>query len=64
VLTFVIVAAVLFFFVVKPVNALMKRMGTIPEEEPERHPCPECMTEIPVAARRCPACTTEFASAA
>jgi len=40
VLTFVIVAAVLFFFVVKPVNALMKRMGTIPEEEPERHPCP------------------------
>ena len=36
VLTFVIVAAVLFFFVVKPVNALMKRMGTIPEEEPER----------------------------
>jgi len=57
VLTFVIVALVVFFFVMKPLTALMHRTGVLPPDEPPRKPCPECTTEIPEAARRCPQCT-------
>jgi large conductance mechanosensitive channel len=62
-LTFVIIAFVLFFFVVKPVNALMARSKT---EEPvvdETRDCPECLSSIPVAARRCAFCTAEVGPA-
>jgi large conductance mechanosensitive channel len=61
--SFLIIAAVVFFLVIVPVNHLLKRMGAAPAEEPQRRPCPECLTEIPEAARRCPACTTELAPA-
>jgi large conductance mechanosensitive channel len=54
---FVTVAIAMFFFVVKPLTALMHRTGLLPPEEPARRPCPECTTEIPEAARRCPQCT-------
>ncbi len=64
VLSFVIVAAVVFFFVLKPVAHLMHRMGVMPPEEPPRKPCPECTTEIPAAARRCPQCTAVLTEAA
>ncbi|HVX23048.1 MAG TPA: large conductance mechanosensitive channel protein MscL [Acidimicrobiales bacterium] len=63
-LSFVIVAVVVFFFVLKPVTALMHRMGVMPPKEPERKPCPECTTEIPAAARRCPQCTAVLTEAA
>ncbi|MDA8355392.1 MAG: large conductance mechanosensitive channel protein MscL [Actinomycetota bacterium] len=56
-LSFVIVAFVVFFFVMRPLVALMHRMGVLPPDEPPRKPCPECTTEIPEAARRCPQCT-------
>lgn len=56
-ITFLTVAAVMFFFVVKPLTVLMHRFGVLPPEEPPRKPCPECTTEIPEAARRCPQCT-------
>jgi large conductance mechanosensitive channel len=61
-ISFLIIAAVIFFFVVKPVNALMARRRTeTPVDVPTR-PCPECMSEIPEAARRCAFCTTELAA--
>jgi large conductance mechanosensitive channel len=60
-LTFVIVAAVVFFLVVKPVNVLMARMRTEPEVESPTRGCPECLSQIPVAARRCAFCTSEVA---
>jgi large conductance mechanosensitive channel len=63
VISFVIIAAVLFFFVVKPVNALMARRRTELPTEAETRPCPECMSEIPAAARRCAFCTAEVAPA-
>jgi large conductance mechanosensitive channel len=63
-ITFLIVAAVLFFLVIRPVTHLMRHMGVVPEEEPARKPCPECTTEIPEAARRCPACTAVLVEAA
>ena len=63
-LTFVIIAAVVFFFVVKPVNALMARHATEPDVERETRECPACLSNIPVGARRCAFCTEELSAAA
>jgi len=60
-INFVIIAAVLFFFVVKPVNNLMNRRKTEPEVEATTRECPECLSSIPVAAHRCAFCTAEVA---
>ena len=56
-LNFVIVAAVIFFLVIKPVNALMARLGRTPSEDPVRE-CPECLSKVPDAATRCAYCTS------
>jgi large conductance mechanosensitive channel len=56
-ITFLIVAAVLFFFVIKPVNALLARMKTEPPLDEETRDCPECLSQIPTGARRCAFCT-------
>ncbi len=45
---FVLTAAVLFFFVVRPVNHLMARRKTEPEVEATTRDCPECLSSIPV----------------
>jgi large conductance mechanosensitive channel len=58
-ITFVTTAAVVFFLVVRPYNALMARRTT---EEPGTKACPECTSPIPVAARRCPLCTAQLAT--
>jgi large conductance mechanosensitive channel len=63
-LSFLIIAAVVFFFVVKPVNALMERFKTEPDVDRPTHECPHCLSEIPVAARRCAFCTEEVTSSA
>src|SRR3954447_7291801 len=63
VLTFVLVAAALFFFVVKPVNYLMERRRTGPDVESTTRDCPECLSAIPIAASRCAFCTTAVAPA-
>lgn len=62
VLSFVLVAAAIFFFVIKPVNHVMRRLGRTPEEDPVRE-CPECLSKVPVAATRCAYCTTELTPA-
>ncbi len=58
-IAFLIVAAAVFFFVIKPVNLLMARMRTEPDVESDTRPCPECLSSIPVDARRCAFCTSE-----
>jgi large conductance mechanosensitive channel len=58
-LTFLIIAAVVFFLVVKPVNLMMARLRTEPDVDTPTRGCPECMSQIPVAARRCAFCTSE-----
>jgi large conductance mechanosensitive channel len=63
-LTFLIVAAVVFFLVVKPVNMLMARLRTEPDVESPTRSCPECLSQIPVDARRCAFCTSEVPRAA
>ena len=59
IISFVLVAAVLFFFVVRPVNHLMAKRKTEPDVEATTRECPECMSSIPVAASRCMFCTTQ-----
>jgi large conductance mechanosensitive channel len=63
VLTFVLIAAALFFFVVKPVNHLMARRRTEPDVESTTRDCPACLSAIPIAAHRCAFCTSEVAPA-
>ena len=58
-LTFVVIAAVIFFLVVKPVNALMaRRKADTPVDETVKE-CPQCLSQIPAAAHRCAFCTQE-----
>lgn len=62
IVTFVITAAALFFLVVMPVNKLMARRKTEPEVGATTRECPECLSSIPVGARRCMFCTSEVAA--
>lgn len=64
VISFVSIAGAIFFFVVKPVNALMARRKTEPDVESTTRECPECLSSIPVGARRCAFCTAPVAPAA
>ena len=64
IIAFVLIAAAVFYFVVRPVNALMARRKTEPATEPETRECPECLSSIPVAARRCAFCTAQVTPAA
>lgn len=57
VITFVTIAAVVFFLVVAPINALMARRA---KEDPETKECPECTSAIPLRAKRCPECTSQL----
>lgn len=57
-IAFVIIAAVVFFFVIKPVNALMARFQPAPAVDIKTRECPECLSDIPVPATRCAFCTT------
>ena len=60
VITFLSIAAAVFFFVVAPVNQLMARRA---REDPDTKECPECTSAIPLRARRCPQCTAQIAAA-
>ncbi len=55
-LTFLLVAAVVFFLVVKPVNALMRRFRPETAVDEDTRKCPECLSAIPAEARRCAFC--------
>jgi large conductance mechanosensitive channel len=60
-ISFVLIAAAIFFFVVKPMNAMTARLKKPePEGEPPIKVCPFCAMDIPTAATRCPNCTSEL----
>ena len=61
--TFLVVAAVMFFLVIKPVNALLSRRSTEPAADELTRDCPECLSAIPAAARRCAFCTAQVGPA-
>jgi large conductance mechanosensitive channel len=56
--SFLLIAAAIYFFVVIPVNALIARMHKADKPaDPTTKKCPECLSEIPIDARRCAHCT-------
>ena len=58
IVAFLLVGAAVYYFVVLPVNAYTARMRTEPPPDPTVRKCPECLSEIPVQARRCAHCAS------
>jgi large conductance mechanosensitive channel len=57
---FLLVAIAVYYFVVLPVNALMARVKKDPlPADPTTKKCPECLSEIPLGAKRCAFCTSQ-----
>ncbi len=56
VISFMLVAAAIFFFVVKPINVLIARSRKEPPADPTTKKCKECLSEIPIEAKRCSHC--------
>lgn len=62
-LTFLITAAVIYFFVVKPINSLEDRFNRLrpkKEETPTTRECPFCLSTVPLKATRCAYCTAQL----
>jgi large conductance mechanosensitive channel len=57
-ISFLTIAVAVFFLVVQPINALMRRRKTQPDVEAETRSCTECLSDIPREARRCAFCTS------
>lgn len=62
VVSFIIIAAAVYFFVVLPMNTLVVRMKKQPPADPTTKKCPECRSEIPIDAKRCAHCTIPLPS--
>jgi large conductance mechanosensitive channel len=61
--SFLLIAAAVYFFVIIPINALVARMRKAPvPADPTTKKCPECLSEIPIGARRCGFCTQPLAA--
>ncbi|KKR43407.1 MAG: Large conductance mechanosensitive channel protein [Parcubacteria group bacterium GW2011_GWF1_40_6] len=56
-ISFILVASAVFFFVVKPMNMLVSRSKKGPPADPTTKKCAECLSEIPIEAKRCAHCT-------
>jgi len=62
VIAFLLIAAAVYYFVVLPVNALMARIHkNEPAAAPDKKQCPECLSDIPIGARKCAYCTSAVA---
>ena len=60
VVSFVIIAAAIFFLVVRPINTLMTRRRTEVTPDAATRDCPECLSSVPSAATRCAFCTAKI----
>lgn len=56
---FLLIATAVFFFVVRPMNHVLKRLG-IAKEPPKMRDCPSCLQSIPAAASKCMYCTVDL----
>lgn len=64
VISFLLIATAVYFFVVVPMNAVTARMRRgEPAPDPTTKKCPECLSEVPIAARRCAFCTSPIGAA-
>ena len=57
-IAFIILAAVIYFLVVVPINALMERYKPTADEPTPVKDCPECLSSIPAGARKCAFCAS------
>ena len=55
-ISFILVASAIFFFVIKPMNMLIERSRKEPPADPTTKKCKECLSEIPIEAKRCSHC--------
>ncbi len=55
-ISFLLIASAVFFFVVKPMNLLIKNSRKGPPADPTTKKCNECLSEIPIEAKRCSHC--------
>jgi large conductance mechanosensitive channel len=63
IVTFLIIAAVVFFFIIRPIAQMAARQkAAIPAAAPTTKECPFCKTQIAIPATRCPACTSQLAT--
>jgi large conductance mechanosensitive channel len=60
IISFLIVAAIVYFFIVRPITALQDRLLPKKEEEAITRACPFCLSNIPLKATRCAYCTTQL----
>lgn len=60
-ISFVLVAAAVYFFVVLPINTLIAKTKKEAPLDPATKKCPECISEIPIEAKRCAHCTSVIA---
>jgi large conductance mechanosensitive channel len=61
IISFIIIAAVIFFVVVKPMSAMMARMSRGgASADPTTKMCPQCLSEVPLAATKCKFCTSQL----
>jgi large conductance mechanosensitive channel len=60
--SFLIVATAVYYLVVLPINALISRSRKEPPADPTTKKCPECLSEIPIQAKKCAFCTSALAA--
>ena len=56
-ISFLIIAAAVYFLVVLPLNTMLAKFHLLPKAPPPTKPCPECLSDIPLAAKRCSHCS-------
>jgi large conductance mechanosensitive channel len=62
-INFLLISAAVYFIFVLPINKLMAKFFPAKSEPPKTRPCPQCLSDIPIAATRCAHCTQPVASA-
>ncbi|MGC2162769.1 MAG: MscL family protein, partial [Silvibacterium sp.] len=63
-INFILIAAAVYFIFVLPINKLMAKFFPAKAEPPKTRPCPQCLSDIPLAATRCSHCAQPVAAAA
>jgi large conductance mechanosensitive channel len=64
VINFVVIAAAVFFLIVRPATTLMNRHKTEPDVTSTTRDCPYCLSSVPIAATRCAFCTADVSASA
>jgi large conductance mechanosensitive channel len=63
VVSFLLIGCAIYFFVVLPVNHLMARLkGPEPPADPTTKKCPDCLSVVPIGARKCAFCTSQLST--